>query len=430
MPQTMPVPTHASSTGEGCNPELSTSQHVKKKGGGKHAKSTTSHLDVNAQLLDAVQHEKPRVVRRMLESRADPNACNGRNETPLMLACSIQKEEARDTIMKLLLKKGAEVNLQDNVGQTALMKAILLNDTAMTMMLLDNHSDVSLDDCDGNNALCHAATTGNEAIVQRVVKEFKRRKLDVDRRNMRGLTPLLIACQAGHLNCAKILVFDGGASPSIRDLDNFMNAEDWMRETGFCSSPELAFLSPTARKRNYYRKQRQMRGIKTLSDFLPLEACGSEPNVFMMCKGGERNETSFPQLSSASSTHHTSSSSSQSITGLTKSMFDLPSASKHSTLGHSMVKPVPVRPVLKPEIALSSSMKTDLYRSPYLSKRQHYLSRNRRSEFYHQGSLEPLGLDAHERLSQVAPQQPERTYPEATKHHVLPPLKRQSSKFT
>ena len=118
------------------------------------------------------------------------------------------------------------------------------------MTLLEAHSDISLEDSDGNNALCHAARLGYEEILQRLVREFKRSKVSVDQKNMHGLTPLLLACQEGHLICARILVCEGGASPTIRDLDNFMNAEEWMTLSGFFTSAELAFLSPSTQTPN------------------------------------------------------------------------------------------------------------------------------------------------------------------------------------
>ena len=412
--------------------DLAASYRVQKKGT-KGVKPVASHLDLKSQLLDAVQQEKPRVVRRLLDTRADPNCCTALSETPLMLACSVQNEDARQKIIELLLRKGAKVDAQDSCGKTALMKAVILNDIETSLTLLNAHSDVSLEDSDGNNALCHAAKLGNENLVQRLVRECKRGKVDVDHRNMRGLTPLLIACQEGHLICARILVSEGGASPTIRDLDNFMNASEWMKLSGFYTAAELAFLSPATQKRSYYRKQRQMRGIRTLSDFLHVqeecvEDCAS-PNVFSMRTESERvpRRTSFPNISDLSSTH----SHAQSLTSkapASGSMFDIPSPSKKQTTpGHAMGKPVPMKPASNSKTPFST-IKTDLYHSPYLAQRQHYLSQNRRSQFYRRGSLEPLSSATLEKLQQLDPGSGQSSMGEVSRHSVLPPLKRRGSK--
>lgn len=448
----MPVATRTEAPDPNNRPDLNpSSSHVRpKKKGPKHAKAAiTSHVDVNSQLLEAVQQERPRVVRRLLDSKADPNSCNSNNESPLILACSVQEEEARTTIVRHLLKKGADVNIQDRTGQTALMKAVIQNDVPTVIALLDSHADVTLQDCDGNNALCHAALQGNDDIIHRIVSEFKSRKLDVDKRNMRGLTPLLIACQEGHMGCARVLVLDGGASPKIRDLDNFMTAKEMMRMSGVsCSSPELAFLSPTARKRSYYRKQRQLRGLKTLSDYpLPFELDGegtsSSPNVFsyrqeVECDGiGRRKNTVLPEISETppSQVHSFSlvSHSESHSSSPSKSMFDVLAAKLEAPPAPPHKKAsVPIRRPSRPEVPFSM-VKADLYHSPYLAKRQCYLNRDRRSEFYRRGSLEPLDFNAKEKLSQLRTQQARQEQKGAAasvRHNALPPLKKHSPRLS
>ncbi len=433
------------------DPSASTTHARPRKKGTKHAHTKaaiTSHVDLNSQLLDAVQQERPRVVRRLLDSKADPSTLNSSNESPLILACSVQNEEARSTIVRQLLKKGAEVNIQDRSGQTALMKAVIRNDAVTTFALLDSHADVSLQDREGNNVLCHAALHGNEDIVQRMIDEFKTRKLDVDKRNMRGLTPLLIACQEGNVQCARVLVLEGGASPKIRDLDNFMTAEEWMRSSGVsCSSPELTFLSPATRKRNYYRKQRQLKGMKTLSDYpLPVDldkkGSTSTPNTFCVRQEVERDgirqkgnpvlpgivDTSPAQVRSFSLISHSGPSPSSP----SKSMFDFSGTKPDPPLSLPHKKAaVPIRrPLSKPEVPFSM-VKADLYHSPYLAQRQCYLSRDRRSEYYKRGSLQPLDFNAREKLSQLqAREEQKRRSTAATRHNALPPLKKHSQKLS
>ena len=231
----MPIPTHLSTseakagaeppsgTGSGIDfkssgAQLARSQRDKprKRVGLKPGKLSTTHVDINTQLLDAIQQEKPRVVRRLLDSEANPNTQGVQSQTPLILACTIQDSIVRKTIVDLLLKKGADVNLQDMSGQSALIKAVLLDDIDTFSTLKENDCDVSLVDCDGNNALCYAAMQGNNDIVRKLVHESLRRKLEIDHQNMRGLTALLIACQKGHLETARILAIEGGASVTIR----------------------------------------------------------------------------------------------------------------------------------------------------------------------------------------------------------------------
>ena len=398
-------------------------------------------MDLNSQLLDAIQAEKSRVVRRLLDSKADPNACTPQNDTALMLACNIQDEESKTIILRLLLHKGVDVNAQDSSGQTALMRAVLLNDADTASTLLGKHSDVSLEDCNGNNVLCHAASKGNEEIMRRVVREFQKRKLNIDKKNMRGLTPLLITCQEGHIESARVLVQEGGASPSIRDLDNFMTAQEWMKLSSSCSSPELGFLSPVSRKRSYYRKQRQMRGIKTLSDLpLPVESNRvMAPNAFTTGYSYSRKpkrSSMFPRISEfdadplASSFRSTISEVGTSSTGA-KSMFDIPRISKQSSVAAPGVtvgrKPVPMRRITQPEIPFTT-VKADLYHSPYLAKRQLYLSKGHGHEHQRRGSLEPLDFNPQEKLRKLEAEEKSRRE-DITRHNALPPIKRQTTRM-
>ena len=125
-----------------------------------------------------------------------------------------------------------------------------------------------MQDCYGNTALCYAAEIGTEETVRALTEATLTQGAPIDHRNMRGLTPLLIACRNGHLSVARILVTKGGASPKIRDLDNFMTAAELMKKSGPFSESEIKFLFPASRKLSHYRKQCQQKGIKTLSHFL------------------------------------------------------------------------------------------------------------------------------------------------------------------
>jgi ankyrin repeat protein len=163
----------------------------------------------------------------------------------------------------MLIDKGAQLDQSDSKGITPLMSAITNQDYQLVTMLLEKGASVVSMDHHRNNALCHSAMTGNPEIVERILRETQRQKIDVDQKNMKGVTPLLIATQNGHLEAARILVEKGHASLTIRDLDNFMTPEEWMKESSFYTPAELHFLSPKNRRRNINKN------VKTLSHYLP-----------------------------------------------------------------------------------------------------------------------------------------------------------------
>ena len=400
----MPVPGYDGGESESLDP-IRTKKKASRR---EKAPSGSSHLDHNPHLLEAIIQGKFRVVRRLLESKANPNYQGGENQvTPLMLACEISDDKAREAILEMLLKKGAEVNLQDMFGKTALMRAVLSDDVITVKTLLKNGAELNMQDKYGNIALSYAAKVGSEKCTRVLVMEGKRKSIDIDFQNLQGLTPLLIASQEGHLETAHLLVEDG-ASLNKRDLEHFMNAQDWMKLSGIYSTQDLEFLSPSGKKRNYYRQQRLKKGIKTLIDYFPhpdnLDGAES-PNVFTI----QRNEppSQFPTLQEDSS-------------DTSKSMFDISACKKQTS-------PLTVSLGLGEKKSSSSitfssvsSVKTDLYKSSYLSKRQSLLQRNSKSEGYHEGALAPIATN---RSVQLTTPTDNKELP-SIKNARLPPIKK------
>ena len=396
----MPVPgptnnNNSSSTGgggEGHAPKTKrkTSRHVK----------GNSYLDHNTQLLEAIGQGKPRSVRRLLDAKADPNYQAGpKRLSPLMLACEIKQEETRQSIIELLLGKGAAINLQDVSGQTVLMKALLDGLTTASTFLRVG-VNVCLEDMDGNTALNYAAEMGHVEHMHTILQLGRKNHLNVDHQNLHGLTPLLLAAREGHLEAAKVLV-EAGASLSKRDLEHFMTAQDWMKLSGCYSDHDLQFLVPSSKKKDFYRQERMKRGIKTLADYFPITNEGTEsPNVFTMRKSdrGQAQATSafqFPSLSSSITAEPQA-----------RSMFETSLPKKHS----SSVPPHSNNQQRRGSISFPavSSVKTDLYKSSYLSRRKSILS-----DGYHTGALAPI--------SQAIPST-RKTDPSSAKKTKLPPI--------
>ncbi len=86
-------------------------------------------------------------------------------ETALMRACF--KESAN---VKLLLDRGANPNLQDLHGKTALTEAIKTRNEDIVKLLLENGADVNLQDSFGHTALMQATEGNNKKIVELLLK--------------------------------------------------------------------------------------------------------------------------------------------------------------------------------------------------------------------------------------------------------------------
>lgn len=338
----------------------------------------TTLVDLKKQLLESVVLCKPKIVKRLMDVRVDPNCLNELGETPLIIACQLEDDEARKKISSLLLKRDACVNLQDISGNTALSNAVKKVDEHLVEVLLEKGADISLTTGDGNSILCYAAISGSTRITKLILKEVLKYKLPVDHKNMQGLTPLLLAAQNGHLDVARILVKDGKASVTIRDLDNFMTAEQWLKHVGGYSPQEIAFLSPKGRHRT-----KKAAGAKSLLESVESE---SSPDIFGIQKvtqnGKESNPFSLPHIPTQAS--HSQQSDS------TRSMFELPLIRSTSSLSN------PDSKFRTEHLPVSRASKHDIFSSSYLNKRKSIIEHNKKSKFYAKGSLEPLPMeDAH-----------------------------------
>lgn len=68
--------------------------------------------------------------------------------------------------MRLLIDKGAAIDLTNSVGQTALHWAARGGHEAVVTLLLEKGAGVDLTDSDGQTTLSWAARGGNEAVVK------------------------------------------------------------------------------------------------------------------------------------------------------------------------------------------------------------------------------------------------------------------------
>ena len=94
-------------------------------------------------------------------------------------------------MVRMLLQRGASVNLQDSAGATALIFAALRGHTTITQALLDAKADASLQDTRGSTALVWAEWKQNTAIAQLLRQHAKRltAEAEVSGRPSRRRTP-------------------------------------------------------------------------------------------------------------------------------------------------------------------------------------------------------------------------------------------------
>ncbi|XP_069493627.1 ankyrin repeat domain-containing protein 63 [Ambystoma mexicanum] len=157
--------------------------------------------------LDAMHGGKVHLARFVLDA-LDRKIINSRTEqgrTPLMFAACLPEPDMRLKFIRLLLDNGAEVNGQDESGRTALSQACERGHLEAVKLLVQFNADPEIPDQAGNNALMYAASCGQSAVLDYLLKSFKRLGLRVDRTNQAGQSALQVATALGHGACVQVL---------------------------------------------------------------------------------------------------------------------------------------------------------------------------------------------------------------------------------
>ena len=96
-----------------------------------------------------------------------------RQDTTLLMAAAAGGQKA---MMRMLLQRGASVNLQDSNGWTALMLAAANGHTTIVKALLNAKADASLQPISGYTALM-AAEQGKHTAVAQVLRQHAKRQM-------------------------------------------------------------------------------------------------------------------------------------------------------------------------------------------------------------------------------------------------------------
>jgi ankyrin repeat protein len=76
-----------------------------------------------------------------------------------------------ETVMKVLLEKGADIESKDNEGRTALMRAAIYDQKTIVKLLLEKGADVNSKDNAGHTALWFAYKDRHQSIVDLLLQK-------------------------------------------------------------------------------------------------------------------------------------------------------------------------------------------------------------------------------------------------------------------
>lgn len=157
-------------------------------------------------LFQAIRNGESGAVRKLLKNGADIHAHNEAGDVPLMAAA--MNSDLR--MVEILLQAGAEVNETNKAGATALMRAATFADKAR--LLVEKGARVEVRSSLGNTALILAARKfGNSATVKLLLDHGA----SANSANVLGATPLMAAVAAEDLDSARLLL-DHGADVNAK----------------------------------------------------------------------------------------------------------------------------------------------------------------------------------------------------------------------
>ena len=127
--------------------------------------SSVTVSSADRELLMAVGQGHVARVDTLLKAGANVNTVHPPwHLTPLLAASELNFD-----MVKLLVARGAQVNVHDRDGITPLMRAITLRDLRMVRLLLDAGAQINVTDHRGHTALTHAVMRSDAGILKLLI---------------------------------------------------------------------------------------------------------------------------------------------------------------------------------------------------------------------------------------------------------------------
>jgi ankyrin repeat protein len=176
---------------------------VSKERGGLLMKIAVACLSFSkdGRLKLAVEADDVARVQKALKEGADPDNQVEREGDTLLIDVCMRHSSHSYEIAKLLLEHGANPNLKDDDGGTALMYATRDRSGKLPLLLLQHGADLNLKDNGGNTALFHAVELGNDKTIQLLLQSGAK----IGDVNSSGRTALDLAKRYNHKKVAELL---------------------------------------------------------------------------------------------------------------------------------------------------------------------------------------------------------------------------------
>jgi len=171
--------------------------------------SMASQTDLDVALIGAAREGRLEEIRYLLDRRANINAADTFNDTPLHYASF----HGHHQCVELLLDRGANINAVGSTNYTPLHLASVHGHHQCVELLLDRGANINAVGCNLNTPLHCASFSGHHQCIELLLD----RGANINAVNNNRWTPLHLAAGTGHQQCVELLI-NRGADKSIRDV--------------------------------------------------------------------------------------------------------------------------------------------------------------------------------------------------------------------
>jgi len=169
------------------------------------------------------------ITQYLIDHHANKNERWEEENTPFLLAMNDSED-----MVQFLIEHGdqIDINLSNDLGETALMRASVKGCLKIIHYLVDNGALIDIKDHQGNTPLMYAAKYGHTNVVQ----YFLEKKANIIEKNNNGETVLTLAFQGNFKTIIKLLMDEANQL----SVSSFIEDDDWIQLINFAKHDKIS----------------------------------------------------------------------------------------------------------------------------------------------------------------------------------------------
>lgn len=160
-------------------------------------------------LMYAIHNGDLNIIKLLIDKGADVNIIDSQGDMPIFIAVFDNLD-----VVKLLVENGANINVKDRRNNTPLISACFHTNLDIVKYLIDKGADINAVNNDGDNALSKVSyrqlyTNDNDNDKAEIAKILILNGIDINHINKSGNTPLFVSLRYRNYPVFKVLIENG-----------------------------------------------------------------------------------------------------------------------------------------------------------------------------------------------------------------------------